>query len=44
MMPISAISNTVKRTKKMKKVVCTEPTSSLEMAAEVGSMSCMAQG
>ena len=35
-MPTSAISITVNSTRKMKNVVCTEPTSSLEMAALCG--------
>ena len=42
--PTSAISMTVKSTRKIKNVVCTEPTSSLEMAALVGSISWMAHG
>ena len=43
-MPISAISKTVKRNRKTKNVVCTDEVASLETDALVGRMSWIAQG
>ena len=43
-MPISAISRTVKRNRKTKKVVCTDEVASLDTDAPVGRMSWIAHG
>lgn len=44
MIPVPAMSITVNRQRKIKKVVCTEPVSRLEIAAVVGNISWIAQG